>query len=146
MKKQIGIWLDLRNAFLIEINPEGGAPAVRNLKSEIEESQGGGGFRGKTPWSPSGGDTSRAAQERLHHEEKAYFERIAALIPADTDELLIFGPSEAKHGLFNLLGKKKHGKLNVVGVESADQMSEGQMATWAREYFHVSAPRRLPIS
>lgn len=146
MKKQIGIWLDLRNAHIITLQGNHHTLQVQNLKSEIDENQGGGGYRGKSPWAPSGGDNTRSVQERRHNEEKKYFERVAQFIPIDTDELVIFGPSEAKFGLYNFIKKMKNNSMRVVGVKSVDQMSEGQMINWIREFFKANAPRKFPVS
>ena len=148
MKKQTGIWLDLRHAYIIEL-PEQGLPdaatAVKQLSSEIEESAATGGTRSKTPWGPQGGDTHRSAQERRHHEEDHYFDAIIAQIePHQPDELVIFGPSEAKHGLANALEQHKAFHPKVVGVESADRMTEPQMVQWVSSYFGRPARRRLP--
>ncbi len=147
MKKQTGIWLDLRNAYIIDLlskEEEGSSTSVRHLVSGIEESAATGGTRSKTPWGPQGGDNQRSAQERRHHEEKHFFEKIIAALDPDTDELVLFGPSEAKDGLLNDMETHKHFHPKVKGVESADQMTQHQMEAWVRDYFKHPAPRHLP--
>lgn len=145
MKKQTGIWLDLRNAYMIVL-PEDkkGAAEVTHIPSEIEETSATGGSRTQTPWGPQGGDNQRSAQERRHHEEKHFFEAIIHQIHTDTDELIIFGPSEAKHGLLNAIETHKHFHPIVKGVEGADQMTENQMVAWVASYFKRAPKRKLP--
>ncbi len=146
MKKQSGIWLDLRNAYIVTLPPNGKKtpPEVTVIPSAIEESAPTGGSRSQTPWGPQGGDNERSAQERRHHEEKRYFEAIIHLIPVDTDELVIFGPSEAKHGLLNEIEKHKHFHPKVMGLESTDKMSEKQIVAWVNQYFKRPVKRILP--
>lgn len=147
MKNQTGIWVDLRNAYIINLPAELHAnedAEVIHLTSEIEESAAAGGTRSKTPWGPQGGDLQRTAQERRHHEENGYFSAIMDAIPPNAAELVIFGPSEAKHGLANALGEKVHGQPKIAGVESADQMTQHQMVAWVRAFFTRPASRHLP--
>ena len=147
MKNQTGIWLDLRNAYLINIPAEmhsGEDIEVLHVTSDIEESTAGGGTRSKTPWGPQGGNIQRTAQERRHHEEDGYFDAIINAIPPDASEVVIFGPSEARHGLANAIEAivKDHPKIR--GIESADQMTQPQMVAWVRAFFKRPFPRRLP--
>lgn len=135
MKKRIGIWIDLRNAYLINPHPEEGENELEHLISNIEESSAKGGARGNSPWAPQGGDPRRAAQERRHHEEKAFFSTIIKHIPADAEELLIFGPAKAKFGLVNAIETVKNFPASIIGVEKADKMTENQLVAWVRQYF-----------
>jgi hypothetical protein len=148
MKKQTGVWLDLRNAYIIHLPPlQRGfeAPETIHLTSGIEESAATGGTRSVSPWGPQGGDVHRSAQERRHHEEKHYFTAVIDVLRRhQPDELVIFGPSEAKHGLANALEACEDFKPNVVKVQSADQMPVRQLVAWVRSFFERPAPRRLP--
>lgn len=145
MKKQTGIWIDLRSAYLINLPVEKkGEAVVLHIPSGIEESAPIGGTRSESPWGPQGGDNQRSAQERRHHEEKHFFEAIIHAIDTATDELIIFGPSEAKHGLMNAIETHKHYHPVVKGVEGADHMSEKQMVAWVAKYFNREPKRRLP--
>lgn len=142
MKKQTGIWIDLRNAWIISLPlTRRGEVDMRHISSEIEESAAVGGTRSKTPWGPQGGDNQRSVEERRHHEEKHFFTAVMQQIPADTEELVIFGPSEAKFGLENLLQKQHHAPM-LKDVEAADHMTQHQMVAWVRNYFGRPAPRR----
>lgn len=96
-----------------------------------------------TQWGPHGGNNQKTIQERQHHEEKHFFDNILKNLDIDIDELVIFGPSEAKFGLENLL-QAQHNVLNIKGVVAADQMTEPQKEAWVRAYFDRPAPRLLP--
>lgn len=146
MKKQSGIWIDTRNAWIIDLFSADNSlePSLRHIHSDIEEGTAKGGSRSKSPWGPQGGINENRVEERRRHEEKSFFEEIIAALDPETDELIIFGPSQAKHGLLNELQSHKHLRMELKGVESADHLSEPQMEAWVRKYFDIAAPRQLP--
>ncbi len=148
MKKKTGIWLDLRNAYIIYlpvIESSDSEVEVVHLSSDIEESAATGGVRSKSPWGPQGGDMQRSAEERRHHEEKRYFKAILEALQPGIEEVVIFGPSEAKHGLAKVITDHEPKQLGILGVKSADQMTQPQMVAWVRTFFDRPAPRRLPV-
>ena len=142
MKKQTGIWLDLRNAWIINLPiTEEGEVEMQHITSKIDESGSTAGTRSKTSLGPQGGNLKNRIQERHHHEEKDYFYSIFELIDPKTEDLIIFGPSKAKYGLQNLLESQPHAP-KIRGVESADQMTENQMKEWVLDFFCRSAVRK----
>ena len=139
MKKQTGIWLDLRNAWIINLSTtEEAVVEMQHITSEIDES---GDTRSKTPWGGQDGDNQSSKEERRHHQEDDYFHSILEIIDSGTEDLVIFGPSKAKFGLQNLLEKQHHAP-KIRGVESADQMTENQMKAWVLDFFCRSAVRK----
>ena len=142
MKKQTGIWLDLRNAWIINLpTTENAAVEIHHIFSKIEEGGLVEGTLKKAHWSNKEGDNQQRLEERRHHEEEDYFQAILTLIEPDTDDLVIFGPSKAKYGLQNLL-EKQHQAPKISGVESADQMTENQIKEWVLDFFCRSAVRK----
>ena len=143
MKKQTGIWLDLRDAWVITLPVEqDGEVVVEHVPSHIEESTPLGGSRSKTPWGPQGFSNQRSIEERRHLEEKRFFNKILEHIDPSTEELVVFGPSEGKYGLENLL-EAQHHTPKIMGVVTADKMTQHQMTAWVRVFYDRSAPRRL---
>ena len=137
MKKQTGIWLDLRGAWMINLpTMEDAEVEMQHISSKIDENC----STGENSSNAQDGDNDSHRDERRHHEEHHYFEAIVALIQPDTDELVIFGPSKAKFGLQNLLEKQHHAP-KIKGVEGADQMTENQMKAWVLDFFGRSALR-----
>lgn len=146
MNRQTGIWIDLRNAYIIhlsESNENSDAEFV-HLLSNMEEEEAVGRIDSVASWGSNSGDQRSASQERRHHEEKDFFETVIDRIRPDTTHLVVFGPSEAKHGLVNAIESHKDYHPESVTVKSADQMSENQMVEWVREFFNRPAARRLP--
>jgi len=144
MKKQTGIWLDLRNAWIINLPVvQDGEIVVQHISSGIEENAAIENTRMNTTWGPHGGNNQHTVEERRHHEEKHFFSNILKHIHPNTEELVIFGPSEAKIGLEKILLDQRN-TPNILGVETADHMTEHQMTAWVRDYFGRPAARKLP--
>lgn len=144
MKKQTGIWLDVRNAWIINLPLEQeGAITTHHIVSSMEENPAVTETIMSTEWGPHGGNNQKTIQERQHHEEKHYYDHILKSLDSGIEELVIFGPSEAKYGLENLL-QAQHNPLNIEGVVAVDHMTEPQREAWVREYFDRPAPRLLP--
>lgn len=135
-KKQTGIWLDFREAFLVILD-EGkkGEPEFKHLRSHIEGGIPKGGSRSKTPYGPQGGIDERGFTDRRHHAEKVYYDAIIREINPATDELVIFGPAEAKYGLQNAIEEIKHFHPKVVGVYAAEPMSQNQFMAKVKTFF-----------
>ena len=135
-KKQLGIWLDYTEAFFVSINAEkGGAPEIKRILSNIDMGVAKGGSRSKTPWGPQGGMDERKVQDRRHREEKDYFEAIIRQIDPELDELMIFGPAEAKHGLQNSIESIKHFHPQLKGVFTSGPLTQNQLVAYVRQYF-----------
>lgn len=135
-KKQTGIWLDFKEAYLVVLDEEkGGEPEVKHVLSNIEWGVPKGGSRSKTPWGPQGGVSESAFLARRKQEEKDYFEAILAAIDPQTDALMIFGPAEAKIGLQNVIAGIKHFRPQVKAVLSADAMTQNQMVAQVKDFF-----------
>ena len=68
-------------------------------------------------------------------EDQKYYHEVAQAL-ADTLEILIVGPSNAKLALMKHLQKHDPAIASkVVGMESADHPSDGQLLAYARQYF-----------
>jgi hypothetical protein len=137
-KKQIGIWLDYKEAFIVNPRPGKGADSIqKHVVSNIEWGVPKGGTRSKTPWGPQGGVNEQTFLARRKQEEKAYFSDILAEIDPQTDELFIFGPAEAKIGLNQLIKSIKNFHPELKAVKSADSMTQNQIVAAVRDFFNV---------
>ena len=132
MKKQIGIWLDLKEAEVIELNPK--AISVKHIVSEIEDFHVVGGSRSKTPWGPMDTVSESKILERRKHQMKIYFDKINSLVK-HADELYIFGPAETKTALHHSFKQLKGFKPVIVGVESSDSITENQKIAKVKAFF-----------
>jgi stalled ribosome rescue protein Dom34 len=70
-------------------------------------------------------------------EDQEYYHRVAAAL-AGASEILIVGPAQAKLQLIKHLHAHDAALAgNVVGVETVDHPSDGQLLAYARKYFHA---------
>ncbi len=68
-------------------------------------------------------------------EDKAYFQHVVDLLRG-AQEILVVGPGSAKLELIKFIHKHQHDlDAKVVGVETVDHPSDGQILAYARKYF-----------
>ena len=134
MKKQTGIWLDLREAFIIQFN--NGEGVVQRLKSPIEDYHVVGGARSKTPWGPMDVVSEKKSLERRKHQLKQYFKDILAQVDRNS-ELYLFGPAETKLKFRDYIEGDKSLTVTVRQTDTADNMSENQMVAQVRDFFNL---------
>ncbi len=135
MKKQTGIWLDLKEANIIDLIDEDELK-VQRIHSGVDTTHAKGGSRtGGTPWGPMGKISENKVLNRRKHQEKGYFKEILEAVKT-SDEILIFGPGEAKDGLISFI-KDDDTRIHsrVRGVETADSMTVNQKIAYVRKFF-----------
>jgi stalled ribosome rescue protein Dom34 len=80
--------------------------------------------------------------EHHHPGDGAHFFKEIAAALTESDEVLLLGPSTAKLEFLRYLTKQDHTlEEKVVGVETADHPSDGQLVAHARRYFDRSNSR-----
>ena len=115
------VWIDHREAHIIEFNPDEAEASVVHPKSRHEHlhhKQGAVGS-GRSP------------------DDHAYHEAVAAAIK-DAGEILIVGPSTAKLQLRKYL--QAHAPAiaaRIVAVETVDHPTDGELLKYARQHFKV---------
>ncbi len=125
MKKNIGVWIDHREAIIVTIADD--EEETRRLESNVEkDSHGAGG-------APSETAEDMRARRLANHLNQYYAEVITHLRGADS--ILIFGPGEAKGELEKRL-EQAGLKRFVVGVSTADKLTDRQIAARVRQRFH----------
>lgn len=132
MKKQSGIWLDYREALII--NAKGSETKIIRVPSEVDTSHVKGGSRSKTPWGPMDKTSESKFLERRKHQETAYFSRVMETL-READEIYIFGPGEAKDGLVKAIRNNRRFTSYLRGVETADKMTIKQKVAWVKNFF-----------
>ncbi len=120
--KRLGIWMDHSAGHLIEFNS--GVMVTQTISSDFTHH-----------------DKEQSLQKnehQMHHKEQqhqTHFYRSLGDVIKKYDEVILFGPTEAKSELFNMLRKDHHfDKINIT-VKPADKMSEGQQHAFVRDYF-----------
>lgn len=113
MKKQIGIWLDFKEAQVITLH--NGTVDTSTILSQIEHKKVKGGSHSPSPWGPVQVANEQHLNEKRKHQEKSYYEAIINAIQT-ADEVLIFGPAEAKIGLEKAIKAKSDFRTKIRAV------------------------------
>ena len=84
----------------------------------------------------------RKSERLMHHkeqqEESAYYKTLGAII-RQYDDVILFGPTEAKVELFNTL-KDDHLFADIkIGLQQTDKLTENQQHAFVRDYFSKQA-------
>lgn len=120
MKKELGLWIDHREAVIVTLTHEG--EEIKRINSDVEK-------QGGSPEGKPEDQRDRRFTNHLNH----YYDEVIAVI-RDADSILILGPGEAKGELEKRL---EHEKLSrrIVGIEAADRLTEPQIVAKVRQHF-----------
>lgn len=118
----MGIWMDHFNAYLLEFTS--GKIVERIIGSEFTEQE---------------KESSLDKGEKfMNHKEQQmqskYYKRLGDSIK-DYDEILLFGPTEAKNELFNLLKADHLFNEKKIELKNSDKMTAVEMHQFVKEYF-----------
>jgi stalled ribosome rescue protein Dom34 len=132
MTSNIGLWIDHKKAILVIQND--GGEEIETIESEVGRHVS---YRGTSPTKAPYSAQHQQGDDQLdnkfnEHLNKFYDKVIACLREAES--VFIFGPGEAKLELGKRIAHAKV-KAQIVGVESADKMTEAQIASKVRKYF-----------
>ena len=132
MKKQIGLWIDHQKAILVIL--ENDKQEVKHIQSDVEKHvrfRGGAGT--KTPYSAQFFSGETRVDRRIHEHLHKYYQQVIAAVNG-AEALLVFGDGEAKFE-FEKQFKQTRRRVPHVRVETADKMTERQIAAKVRKYF-----------
>ena len=131
--KQIGIWLDKRNAIIVELN--GSKEIVRHIVSEVDEGNIRGGSRSSSPHGPQDVISEKHVLEKRKHQLKKYYNALINNVK-NADELLIMGPAYTKNAFFQEISSNEDLGKKKVFLEIADSMTVPQLKAKVRSYFN----------
>lgn len=131
MKKNVGIWLDHKHAYIVSI--VGKMEHVQKIESKADSHYRlSGGSRSKI----AAGEISseRRVEEKRMHQLHRYYQEIISHV-RDAQNIAILGPGEAKLELRKELQNSKElfGKINR--IETTDKMTENQIVARVKGYF-----------
>lgn len=132
MKKQIGIWLDYKEANIITFNGE--KNEVEIIPSEVEVYRLKGGARSKQPYGPMDKTSESKILYRRKQQVEKYYKKIMEATK-DGDEIYIIGPAEAKIGLRNKMTKTRNYRPMIKGFETVDSITKNQKIAQTRNFF-----------
>jgi hypothetical protein len=134
MKKDIGLWLDHRDAVVVILTD--GVEEIKHLTSGSgKHIRYTGSSHSKTPEGLKEVTSEDQRDRKFENGLNKYYDEIIAVI-RDAASIQIFGPGEAKGELKKRL---EHEKIEgqILAVESADRMTDRQISAKVRERFPV---------
>jgi hypothetical protein len=137
MKTTAGLWIDHRKAVIAIVSADG--EETMEIQSNVEKQPGRlAGVRSTTAY-----ESQQAPADDSHEREftghlNQYYDEVIAAI-RHAESILLFGPGEAKGELKKRLEKDSLGG-HIIAVETADKMTDRQIAAKVREYFHKAGP------
>src|ERR1700712_3916865 len=120
--KKLGIWMDHSIAHLMEFTNE--TNDIKNIQLEFTHQE---------------KENSLNRSENLMHNKEQqqqadYYKKLGETIK-DYNEVILFGPTDAKVELFNYLILDRHFENIKIEVESTDKMTENQEHAFVKDYF-----------
>jgi stalled ribosome rescue protein Dom34 len=125
--RHAAVWIDHDEAKIFYLNPETfDASSVQAPHSHVRRHEG-------------------TTRERNHPTDEEHFFRDVARALDGAEEILVVGPAQAK--LEFMKHVREHDKplaAKVLGVETVDHPTDGQLVAHARKYFRI-ADRKRPV-
>lgn len=123
-QKQLGIWMDHSVANLIGFSND------KMVKRTME----------LTPAFPDQVQNLRLDESLMNNKEvdhlSAFYQKISNVIK-DYDDVLLYGPTNAKNELYNQLKEDIHFDRIKIDVKSADKMTDNQQEAFVKKYFDL---------
>jgi stalled ribosome rescue protein Dom34 len=125
MKKQVGLWIDHRKAVVVILAAEG--EEIKIIQSGMEK------HTRFASGSSEDGSAEDVRDRQFAGHLADYYDGVIASI-RDAESIFIIGPGEAKGELAKRLERDALGG-RITGIESADKMTDHQIAASVRQYF-----------
>ncbi len=135
--KKIGVFMDHSKAELIRYE-NGAAGFLETVLSE---------YGGRDRYEGMGSDETRFTSNPYHisnnefkknrieeNDLQAYYKSLAEKLEG-FDEILLFGPGEAKKQFKNMIEQLHSFQSKVIHIETSDKLTSNQLLEFVREYF-----------
>lgn len=120
--KQLGICLDHSNALLMELTNN----MIISTRIESESVR---------KAEKDNVDTHEIQGKEQHQHQSAYYKRICDII-MNYHEVLLFGQTDAKNELYNIIKSDHHFNSIKIDLKNTDKMTEPQMHAFVKEFFN----------
>jgi stalled ribosome rescue protein Dom34 len=120
MKHNVSVWIDHRKATIVHVTDNG--EETHSILSDVEKHV-----------RYSGGIPEDQQEHRFANHLKEFYAKVALSL-READSILILGPGEAKTELKTYLEHESLGD-KIAGIETADKMTDRQIAAKGREQF-----------
>jgi stalled ribosome rescue protein Dom34 len=118
----LGIWMDHSNAHLMEFTTDPITTTIISSRFAHQERE------------HSIGKSENGMHQKEQHEQKDYYRKIGEAIK-DYQHIVLFGPTEAKMELFNILQADRHFAKIKIETRDADKMTQNEQHAFVKKYF-----------
>jgi len=120
--KKLGVWMDHSNAILMELYND----MIDSKKIEIKPVQ----------IEKDNVDTHKIQKhsKEQSHNQAVFFKEISDII-MNYNDVLLFGPTDAKNELYNLLKADHQFENTKIELRNTDKMTENEIHEFVVEYF-----------
>ena len=119
--KKLGIWMDHSIAHIIEY--KNNSISSKTIASDSSQGE-----------KENIGKDESLRQNTEQDQLSEFFKKLSTVI-IDYQEVLLFGPTNAKTELHNLLKEDSHFKSIKIEVETTDNLTENQIQAYVKEHF-----------
>ena len=120
--KKLGIWMDHADAHLMEFVTD--TIELNSIESTFSHQE-------KTE---SMGRSENIMHNKEQHQQAGYYKNLAEKI-MNYDEVVLFGPTNAKAELLNILKENHHFDKIKIEVKQTDNMTQNQQQAFVRTHF-----------
>ena len=135
MKKNIGIWIDTKQAIIIRLS-NNGKHSIKTFDSQIETRER---VQGETKkYGRFGGQYITYEKNRLNRriEQTNHFLKDLLKEIENCDNVVIFGPSKMKKLFAKEIRNNMQFSAKLVGVHNSELLTENQMVAWVNNYYN----------
>src|SRR3972149_9025552 len=132
MSMKVGVWIDHRKAIIAAMTDKGEETSliISRVEKQLRRS---GDSPLKGSYEPSQVPADDSRQKAFAGHLNIYYDAVIGCI-RDAESILIFGPGEGKGELKARLERNNLGG-RIVGIDTADRMTDGQIAAKVRQHF-----------
>lgn len=124
-ENKVGIWMDHSNAHLIEfVNGDASEQTIASKFTHEEKAE-------------SLGKSENVMHNKEQHQQREYYNSIGKTIRNYT-HVLLFGPTDAKVELHNLLKADHNFDKIKIETRQTDKLTENQQHAFVKDFFTIS--------
>lgn len=120
--KKVGIWMDHASAHIIEYSNDSSEVNVIESKFTHQEKE------------HSLSKNENLMHNKEQHQQSEYYKKLGDVV-LNYDEAILFGPTDAKSELHNILKDNHHFDKIKIGTLQADKMSDNERLAFVKNHF-----------
>ncbi len=121
-QNKLGIWMDHSNAQLIVFTADNSETVSLDSTHSLDDKSG------------SNGRSEHMMHNKENQDQYAFYSKLGDVIK-DFDEVLLFGPTNAKVELYNILKLDQKFTKTKIELQQADKMTDNQQHAFVKNHF-----------